>query len=145
MRSSLLSLCPLLPREGERLRAEGREEGEGGGVWGREGEGGGGVRQYHSSNIFHPLCPSSEPLLVGIVWILSRTWHSAEEKRERRIICAPSLVPLLPDTEEPRLSRLFISIFSRRMDEKPWLHFSSYLPISSIVSPDPTGIWLIPC
>lgn len=27
MRSSLLSLCPLLPREGERLRAEGREEG----------------------------------------------------------------------------------------------------------------------
>lgn len=27
--------------------------------------GGGGVRQYHSSNIFHPLRPSSEPLLVG--------------------------------------------------------------------------------
>lgn len=48
---ALISAFPLptiLPREGQRLRAEGREGGGG-------GEGGGGVRQYHPSNIFHPL------------------------------------------------------------------------------------------
>lgn len=113
-RSSLLPFAHSTPTGGERLRAEGREEGREGE---REGEGGGGVRQYHSSNIFHPLRPSSEPLLVGIVWILSRTWHSAKEQRGRRIIGEPSFVLLVLYTEEPLLSHPVISIFSRRMDE----------------------------
>ncbi|KAA8579523.1 hypothetical protein FQN60_006616 [Etheostoma spectabile] len=40
-----------------------------------------------------------------------------------------------PDTGEPRLSRPFITVFHRRMDEKPRLHFLHYLPISSIIFP----------
>lgn len=85
----ILPLPTPLPREESARGLRGVKRG---GRGEREGEGGGGVRQYHSSNIFHPLRPSSEPLLVGIVWILSRTWHFAEDRRGRRIIGAPSSV-----------------------------------------------------
>lgn len=130
MHTSLPSLCPLLPREGQRSRAEGREERggvcvcecvrerEGEREWGGVSKGGGGVRQYHSSNIFHPLRPRSEPLLVGIVWILSRIWHSLGERQDGGL--SARWLPILWFLTRARvayLASLFIPIYLRRMDE----------------------------
>lgn len=112
-----LSLCPLLPREGQRSRAEGREERGRRSVWGRESSErkGGGVRQYHSSNIFRPW---SEPLLVGIVWILSRIWHSLEERRGRGL--SEELLPIRCFLTRESLAYLaspFIPVSRMRTDE----------------------------
>lgn len=105
MHTSLPSLCPLLPREAERLRAEGREERRRKRRRRKDWREGAALDNAHSSNIFRPLRPWSEPLLVRIVWILSSTWHAAdEEESERRGGGDLSAICPTPDLEECRLS-----------------------------------------
>lgn len=72
--------------------------------------GGGGVRQYHSSNIFHPLRPSSEPLLVGDRSDLISHMTLTGRRSGRATREADYLRPRLPIRRlltrgEPRLSR----------------------------------------
>lgn len=150
-----ISAFPFAHRSHGRQNAsglEGREKGGGGG-WGRrrrfvmEGgrAGGGGVRQYHSSNIFHPLRPSSEPLLVGdrsdlISHMTLAGRRSGGATREADYLRPRLLIRRLLTRGEPRLSRPFISpttASAGAWTTSPGCTFSTICPSPSIVSPAP--------